>query len=69
MDWIDRVGLSPQLMIDFVLETSEKTRDDMLGVLFREYRNSGMPAMHFAGGRRSPEEIRSAAQTNDGPST
>jgi hypothetical protein len=67
MDWIDRIGLSPQMVVDFVLESSEKVRDDMLGELFREYRNSGMPEMHFKGGRRSPDEIRSAAATNEGP--
>jgi hypothetical protein len=66
MEWIDRIGLAPQMVVDFVLESSEKTRDDTLGVLFREYRNSGMQEVHFEGGRRTAEEIR-AAVTSDGP--
>lgn len=67
MDWIDRIALTPQTVVDFVLETSEKTRDDMLGVIFREYRNSGMQEVHFEGGRRPAEEIWAAAAAGEGP--
>lgn len=67
MDWIDRIALTPQMVVDFVLETSEKTRDDTLGERFREYRNSGMPELHFEGGRRTAEEIWAAAAAGEGP--
>lgn len=67
MDWVDVIELSPQAVVDFVLEPSEKLRDDMLKEVLLAYREGGMPETTFDGGRRSAEQIRAACRSAGGP--